>query len=342
MADARQAEPNFYGGQAVVEGVMIRSRRYVAVACRYPQPDGQPGATTPIDIHTEALESLFLRVPTLQRLPIVRGIVALFEMLALGLRCLERSANIQAAFLSVLAPLWAVTSESDPEDGPGRLHGPLMIGAMAVGLAIGVGLFVVLPNWLADWLGRRFGWAEHGLLLNLVEGLLRLLVFVAYVGGIGLLRDIRRVFMYHGAEHKVVNGYEAGREMRVAELLDESVIHPRCGTNFAFIVVVMTIVVFSFLPWTASIWPRLGMRLALLPLVAGLSFELIRFVGQRREQRWLQGVIWPGLALQRLTTREPTPDMIEVALASFEAVRRAEEEGTLTREVRGAAEPADG
>lgn len=326
-------QPVFYGGQAVIEGVMIRSPRYVSVACRLPNPDGSPGSTTPIDVHTEAVRSAFLRRPALRQVPLLRGVISLFEMLGVGLRSLERSANIQAAFLSLVAVL-LTTIEPAPETPERREHGalsgPLMIGTFVVAFALGIGLFVLLPNWLADVLGARLGFGEHSIILNLVEGLLRLLIFVGYVGGIGLMRDIRRIFQYHGAEHKVVNGWEAGLPMAVDEVAPMSVIHPRCGTNFAFIVIVMSVVLFALLPWTESILPRVGWRLVMLPLVAGLAFELLRFAGARRDRAWLMALISPGLALQRLTTREPTEDMIEVALASFSAVRLAEEHEALT------------
>lgn len=341
MPDARDTEPVSYGGQAVIEGVMIRSRSYVSVACRLPQSDGAPGHDTPIDVHTEPIRSAFVKRPWLRKVPLIRGVVGLFEMLSIGLRALERSGNLQAAYLTVLScvcPVFAVeTPTNEKSDSAGALNGPLMLGALAGGLLIGAALFVFLPNWLADLIGRWLGQDGH-LFKNIVEGVIRLVVFVGYVGLIGLLPDIRRVFMYHGAEHKVVNGFEAGREMRIDDVRDMSVIHPRCGTNFAFIVIVMSLIVFCFLPWAPSLLVRVGLRLLCLPLVAGLSFELIRLVGTHREVAWLQTLIWPGLAMQKITTREPEPHMLEVALASFNAVREAEETGVVRCEVRG--EPA--
>lgn len=337
MAEAGTPEVS-YGGQAIIEGVMIRSPRFVSVACRYPRDDGQPGSETPIDVHTEPVKSVFTRWPILRRIPILRGMFSLFEMLALGLRSLERSANIQAAFLSLVPGLTTVDPAPPPpsHDGKGALNGPIMWTTILLSVGLGVGLFVLLPNYLAELLGRWTGLPDHGVLLNLLEGIIRLIFFVAYIGLIGLMKDIRRVFQYHGAEHKVVNGWEAGRELEVDGVLDQSVIHPRCGTNFAFIVIFMSLVLFAFLPWTESIWPRFGLRLLCLPLVAGISFELIKLVGTHREVAWLQSLIWPGLALQRLTTREPEPHMLEVALASFRAVRQAEETGELTCAVLGA------
>lgn len=330
-AEAQQQE-KAYGGQAVIEGVMIRSPRFVAVACRTPSESGAFGVTTPIDLLTEPVQSVFTRHPWLRKLPLIRGFFALLEMLGIGLRALERSGNIQAIATVLLSPflaLAAVPEHSKGHDGKGALNGPLMLGTIAVSFVIGIALFVLLPNWLADLLGRWLGFADNHLLLNLVEGGIRLLIFVGYVGLIGLMPDIRRVFQYHGAEHKVVNGWEHQVPLTVEEVAGQSVIHPRCGTNFAFLTIVLSVIVFAFLPWTPSLLVRGGLRLLCLPIVAGIGFEIIRIVGKYRNVAWLQALILPGLALQKLTTREPQPDMIEVALASFKAVKLAEETGEL-------------
>ncbi len=341
MAEASkpQCEAPAYGGQAVVEGVMIRSPRYVSVACRLPLDDGSHGVDTPIDVHTELIASPYNRRPWLRRVPLVRGIVSLIEMLGLGLRCLERSANLQMP-VALLAPWLFLSAEPDepaptpPTKDAGALNGPMLWGTIGVSFLIGLGLFVVLPHALAQWLTRLIG-SDSNVVLNLIEGALRLMVFVAYVGLIGLMPDIRRVFAYHGAEHKVVNAWEAmagsePHELTVDEVMPNSVIHPRCGTNFAFIVIIMSIVLFIFLPHPAFFLWRILLRLAAMPLVAGLSFELLKIVGRFRSAWALQALVAPGLAMQRITTRQPSPDMVEVALASFHAVRRAEETGELT------------
>ncbi|MBI5833988.1 MAG: DUF1385 domain-containing protein [Armatimonadetes bacterium] len=340
MAEASkpQCEAPAYGGQAVVEGVMIRSPRYVSVACRLPQPDGSHGVSTPIDVHTELVATPYNKRPWLRRVPLLRGIISLFEMLGLGLRCLERSANLQLA-VSLLAPWLFLTTEPDEPAGPppkdaGALNGPMLWGTIGVSVLIGMGLFVVLPHALAQWLTRLIS-SDSNVVLNLIEGAVRLLVFVGYVGLIGLMPDIRRVFAYHGAEHKVVNAWEASdpanpRDLTVDEVMPNSVIHPRCGTNFAFIVIMMSIVLFIFLPRPSFFLWRILLRLAAMPLVAGLSFELLKLVGRFRSATALQVLIAPGLAMQRITTRQPSSDMVEVALASFHAVRRAEETGELT------------
>ena len=339
MAAEDQQQQISYGGQAVIEGVMIRSPKYVAVACRTPAAGGAFGLTTPIDVRTEPVQSLFNRQPWLRKIPLLRGFFALIEMLGIGLRALERSGNIAGAATALVLPLLGLASETplpgtpkDPSaghDGKGALNGPLMLGTIAVSFTIGIALFVLLPNWLADVIGRWLGFADNHLALNLVEGLIRLTIFVAYIGLIGLMPDIRRVFQYHGAEHKAVNGWEHGVPLTVEAVQGESVIHPRCGTNFAFLTIVLSVAVFAFLPWTPSILVRGGLRLLCLPLVAGIGFEIIRIVGKYRDVRWLQALILPGLALQKLTTREPQADMIEVSLASFKAVKLAQETGEL-------------
>jgi len=341
MAEASkpQCEAPSYGGQAVIEGVMIRSPRYVSVACRLPQPDGSHGVDTPIDVHTEQVASPYNKRPWLRRVPLLRGVISLFEMLGLGLRCLERSANLQLT-VGLLCPWLLLTAEpedpaeSAPAKDAGALNGPMLWGTIAVSFLIGIGLFVMLPHALAQWITHRLG-SDSSVVLNLIEGVLRLVVFVAYVGLIGLMPDIKRVFAYHGAEHKVVNAWEAmnpaaPRELTVDEVMPNSVIHPRCGTNFAFIVIMMSIVLFTFLPHADNFFARIGLRLAALPLVAGLSFELLKIVGRFRSAAVLQMLVAPGLAMQRITTRQPSPDMVAVALASFNAVRRAEETGELT------------
>lgn len=355
-----------YGGQAVVEGVMIRSPRYVGVACRLPTPDGGFGETTPIDVHTEAVRSLFTRHPWIRKVPLVRGAFALVEMLSMGMRALERSANIQATVDTVgasatsllslvhtllllpLTALLALADESPPAtptapnatdggDGKGALTGPILWTTVAISLSVGVALFVLLPNYLAkligDWLGGEQAPAQ---LYVIIEHAVQFVLFIAYVGLIGLMTGIRRVFMYHGAEHKVVNGFEHGVPLTPDGVATQSVIHPRCGTNFAFLTIFVGMVAYTFIDgWLfpegwGPLWQRLLVRLVCLPLIAGLSFEVIRFVGAHRDSSLLQLLIWPGLMLQRLTTRPPDKPMLEVALASFTAVKRAEETDELT------------
>jgi uncharacterized protein YqhQ len=342
-----------YGGQAVIEGVMIRSPRFLSVACRLPNEE--------IDVHTERITSFYQRHPALRKIPLLRGIFALFEMLFLGLRTLERSANLQL---------------SEEEAGQPLSKGAMTL-TMVAGLAIGIVLFLVLPRLIVGWIERPFlatkaeatvlstaqtgGGGEKGkegkegrgeetdsthrgslggrIWLNLIEGLIRLGVFILYIIAITTIppicHEIRRVFAYHGAEHKVVNTHEAGQTVALGNALGQSTIHPRCGTNFAFIVIVMSIVVFSLLPWIKDVpwWQKIAWhvlpRLALLPVVAGVSYEIVKLAGQFYSLAPMRALIAPGLLLQRLTTREPEESMIEVALAAFRSVQRAEETGEI-------------
>lgn len=332
-----------YGGQAVIEGVMIRGPRYAALACRLPQPDGQPGSDTAIDLRTEAIRSPYVKRPWLRKVPLVRGVVSLYEMLTVGLRALERSANLALPAQLAVPHLPLITMAGDdepvappPADAAGALNGPLLWGTIAVSFSIGLALFVFLPHAIGAWLTKLIG-SDSAWVLNLIEGGVRLAIFVAYVGLIGLMKDIQRVFAYHGAEHKVVNAWEArplGDEspITLAEALPFSVIHPRCGTNFAFIVIFMSILIFALLPNPDSLWLRLGWRMLILPLVVALSFELLRLVGRFRNARLLGLMVLPGMLMQRLTTRAPSEDMVRVALTSLDAVRAAEEEGEVRSE----------
>ena len=331
---------------------MIRSPQFLSVACRLPSGE--------MDVHTEPIHSFFQRHPTLRKIPLVRGIFALFEMLSMGLRTLERSANLQL---------------SEEEAGQPLSKGAMTL-TMLAGLAIGIVLFLMLPRLIIGWLespvqerapaiatdvsvtaapeesltpsGRDTETlAERApadsllgrIWLNFLEGLVRLGVFVLYIVAIVTIppvcHDIRRVFAYHGAEHKVVNTYESGQSVTVGNALGQSTIHPRCGTNFAFIVIVTSIVVFSLLPWVKDVpwWQKLLWhvlpRLALLPVVAGISYEIVKLAGKFYPLAPMKALIAPGLLLQRLTTREPDESMIEVALAAFGSVQRAEETGEI-------------
>ncbi len=273
-----------YGGQAVIEGVMMKGPRRMAIACR--KPDGE----ITIDQHET--------IPLRERYPIVgwpliRGVVSFFESLILGMQTLTFSANIFAG-----------------EDE--QLTDMQMILLMATSLAMGIGLFFLAPTVLMRWVRTQ---AMSSLGRNLVEGFIRILFFLAYVTAISLMKDVRRVFEYHGAEHKTIHCYEAGRELTVANVKGYTTLHPRCGTNFLLIVMIVGSVFFSFFGWP-SIWMRLVYRLTLLPVVAGFSYEVLRILGSGKLP-WLNALTVPGLYLQKLTTREPDDQQIEVAIAAL-------------------------
>lgn len=291
-------ETTFFGGQAVIEGVMIRGPRFYAVACRDPQGK--------VVLESGRIRSWLQRAPRLRKVPLLRGVLAMVEMLSLGLWALEHSATLQL--------------EPSPRQ---RAGGRWAMGlSILLGFGVGFVLFVVLPTEGADRLRPILG--EHPFLLHLAEGLLRLLVLVGYIWAISLLPEVRRIFAYHGAEHKVVNAFEAGEVLEEEYVRRFSTVHPRCGTTFLFLVVVVGLLVFALSPWE-GLGSRLAWRCGLLPLVVGISYELIRLAGRHGRKGLFRLLILPGLLLQRLTTREPTDDMLQVALAALNAVRELEE-----------------
>lgn len=282
-----------YGGQAVLEGVMMRGSHTCAIAVRSPD-----GAIVSKDVPLGAL----YRSP-LARLPFVRGLFVLWDALVLGVSALTYSANVQAG-------------EEDPIDPRS------MALTLVLALALGIGFFFLLPAGLSQLLESVLGW--HSWWANLIEGLFRLVLLVGYIWGIGLLADIQRVYGYHGAEHKTINAFEAGDELTPERVQRYPREHPRCGTAFLLTVVVFSILLFSLLGPLPLI-PKLISRLVLLPVLAALAYEYIRFTARLLPYRWARPLVAPNLWLQRLTTREPDTDMLEVAIAAFEEMRAAEE-----------------
>jgi len=273
------------GGQAVIEGVMMQNGDRIAVAVRR-QSDGE--------ILVRSIPGRF-RFQRLGRIPFLRGLFRLYDMLSLGLRALNLST--QLAF---------------PEEEQISRGGTFFTFLFAIVAAVGV--FVVLPLYLTN----SISWLQFGnsLLFNFVEGLIRLAFFFIYLVAISRMKDIRRVFQYHGAEHKVVYTYEADEELTVENARRHTTLHPRCGTAFLMTVFVIAIVVFS-LAGNPALWIKILSRLLLLPVVAGISYEMLRFSGRNFDRWWVRLLAKPGLWLQRLTTGEPTDDMLEVAIASL-------------------------
>src|SRR5687768_13764771 len=303
-----------YGGQAVIEGVMMRSPRWFAVACR--KPDGS------ITIKTEAVENTILgKLKALNR-PFLRGTLALLDALALGMKALQFSAQVQAE---------AIEEQSETPPKSARIS-DIAIGATMVGaLLFGLVLFVAIPT-LATQLAQPYlGIAKGGIPtyrqqmgLNVVDGAIRMTIFLCYVALIGRMENIRRVFQFHGAEHKAINALESGDELTVENAAKASRIHPRCGTSFVIIVLLAGIVVHCFFPRPENYFVRLGLHLAVIPLVAGIGYEIIRIAGKYRHVPVVNWALAPGLWTQRLTTREPDDSHIEVALASLIAVMQRE------------------
>ena len=286
------------GGQAVLEGVMMRGPSNWAVAVR--KPDGGIAQVC------RTIESPMKR-HLLARLPIVRGVIALGESLAIGFRALAISANYAA-------------QEEGAEEGepPTELSRGQLIFAFAVAIGFAIALFKVTPALITDLLPiHRTG------AFVLVEGLIRVTIFVLYLSLISLLPDLRRVFQYHAAEHKAINAYEAGEDLTPEVTQRYSLIHPRCGTAFLLWVMVIAVFVFAFFGRPVWYW-LIATRILLLPVIAGLAYELIRFAGKHQQSRVLTTLLAPGLWLQRLTTREPTLEQIEVSIRALQEVLRLE------------------
>lgn len=279
------------GGQAVLEGVMMRGVSSWAVAVRTPEGD--------IGLTSEPLVSWAKRHRAL-RLPVIRGVVALGESLKIGFRALGISANAQIA------------EEEDMEPISGFTWGL----TIAFSLALAVVLFFVIPVGATSLIKDQLGSA---LLFWLVEGVLRTLIFIGYLVLISRLSDIRRVLEYHGAEHKTISAYEAQDDLVPARVQRYSRLHPRCGTSFLLIVMVLAIFVFAPIGLPEWYW-LLASRILGIPLIAGLSYEVIKWAGRNRSKRWVRGLMWPGLMLQNLTTRVPDDEQVEVAIAALKEV----------------------
>ncbi|MFL5900424.1 MAG: DUF1385 domain-containing protein [Solirubrobacterales bacterium] len=296
------------GGQAVLEGVMMRGVTVWAVAVR--RPDGE------VEISSESIKPWAQR-HRLWRLPVLRGIVALGESLKIGFRALGISANAQL---------------EEDEDGEREEIGGWVWGlTIAFSMVLAVGLFFVIPVGLTSLIKDQLG---SPLLFWLVEGLLRTGIFIGYLVVISQLRDLRRVFEYHGAEHKTISCYEAEDELIPSRAKLYSRLHPRCGTSFLLIVMVLAIFVFAPIGLPAWYW-LLASRILGIPLIAGLSYEVIKWAGKNRRKRWVRAVMWPGLMLQNLTTREPDEEQLAVAIASLEAVlaRESPEEAAAAQHI---------
>ncbi len=276
------------GGQAVIEGVMMRGPLGLATAVR--KADGQ------IIINKKPFTTISNRYPLLKK-PIIRGFVALLESLVYGMR--ELSWSAQAA------------GQEDEE-----LTTKEIVLTMIFSICLAIGLFIALPTYATKFLADNI---KDPFLLNMAEGGFRLTIFLLYVSGISMLKDIQRVFQYHGAEHKTIHAYEAGVELTPENIRGFSTLHPRCGTNFLLIVMVISIFIFAFLGWP-SLTERIISRIVLMPLVAGISYEVIRYAGNHFKNNLVKIIILPGLLLQKLTTREPSDEQIQVAVEALQAV----------------------
>ncbi len=280
-----------YGGQAVIEGVMMRGGKSVAIAMRDPDQE--------IVIHTEELGGIYKS--RLTKIPFLRGLVILWDALGLGMRALTISANTQ-------------TGEDE------QLEGPMLYLTLGLSLAFGIGLFFLAPaalGQLFQYLGLSNWWS------NLAEGIVRLLLLIGYIWAIGQMADVKRVFAYHGAEHKTINAFEDNAELTPDIVATYPLEHARCGTAFLLTLVLISVVIFSLLgPMPLGL--RLLSRVLLIPVVAGIAYEYIRWTATHMHWTFVRWLAKPGLALQSLTTREPSQEIIEVGIAAFNAMREAE------------------
>lgn len=273
-----------YGGQAVLEGVLMRGQKALAVAMR--APDGN------IVVHTEKLSGIYQSGIT--KIPFLRGTILLWDALGLGMKALTLSANTQ-------------TGEDE------KLEGPLLYATLAFSMLFGIGLFFLVPygvGKLGQWLGLDV-WSAAAL-----EGVFRLALIMGYMWAVGQMPDIKRVFQYHGAEHKTINAYEAGAELTPENVARFPLEHPRCGTSFLLTLAVLSILAFSFLHPLSVVFQILG-RILLIPVLAGVALEYIRWMANHLDRPFVRWLIQPNLALQKLTTREPDLKMLEVSIRSF-------------------------
>jgi uncharacterized protein YqhQ len=288
-----------YGGQAVIEGVMMRGSKALAVAVR--DPAGE------IVIHTEPLNERIYG-GRLARTPFVRGLTLLWDALGLGIKALMFSADV------------ALEEENGPDGEPAKVfEGPAQWGTVLLSLSFSILLFFVLPTFAAHQIANWVHLGDSQVIENLIEGIVRLVLLVGYVWGIGFMADIKRLYGYHGAEHKTINAYEAGAELTPVSVARFSLEHPRCGTAFLLTVVVISILIYSLLP-PLGLLLRIVSRIVLLPVIAGIAYEFLRFTAAHQDKAIIRLITKPNLALQRLTTREPDEGMLEVGIAAFKQV----------------------
>jgi uncharacterized protein YqhQ len=283
-----------YGGQALIEGVLMRGRNALAAAFR--APDGE------IVVETEELQGIYKS--KIRDIPILRGLILLWDAMGLGLKYLTASANMQ-------------TGEDE------KIEGPELFGSLIFSFAIAIGLFFVAPAFLSELAEKYLGFSPW--VSNLVEGLIRLILIILYIWGIGRMKEIERVFAYHGAEHKTINAFESGVELIPSKVKVCSREHPRCGTSFILTLVIISIILFTVIGPLPMLW-RIVSRILLIPVIAGFAYEYTRWVSNHLDSKLIRFLITPNLALQKLTTREPDEQVLAVAIASFNAMLALEQQ----------------
>ncbi|MBP1624466.1 MAG: hypothetical protein H6Q07_2486 [Acidobacteria bacterium] len=319
MADTKsKASPEdiLVGGQAVIEGVMMRTPHAYAVAVR--RADGS------IEVKKEPVKRLSDYCKPLSWV-VIRGFAVLIQSMVLGLRTLNYSINVSMKDLE---------AKEKPKKAKKESSAVPLAFSLILGVGVAVVLFILFPLWLTSWLRGYFPAIHNWVVFNLVDGLIRVIIFLCYIVLISLMKDIRRVFQYHGAEHKVVHTWEAAEELTVENARRKSTLHPRCGTSFLMFVMVVSIIVFSIFKFDAF-WAIFLSRLVLIPVVSGLSYELIRLSAPRCQKGFFRSIVLPGLALQRITTKEPSDDQLEIAIHALKEA--LDLEGIKAREAQTAA-----
>ncbi len=287
------------GGQAIIEGVMMRGPHKIAMAVR--KPDGE--------IIVEEKENKKRNV--IPKIPIVRGLFAFFESMIIGVQALMFSANFYDLDDGT-------EKKENDKDEKQEISSWMMYLSVFFSLIISIGMFILLPNFVSSLIVPNK--EANVVLYNIIESILRISIFIVYLLLVSKMKDIKRVFEYHGAEHKSIFCYEAGEELNVENVKKQSRFHPRCGTSFLLFVMIISIIVFSLIGRHPNMFVNMGLRLLLLPLVAGISYEVIKFAGRNADNKWISWLNKPGMWLQHLTTREPDDSQIEVAIASLKAV----------------------
>ncbi len=283
-----------YGGQAVIEGVLMRGKNSVAMANRTPEGE--------IVVNQEKLTGIY--TSNIRKIPFLRGLIVLWDAMGLGMRYLTISANIQ-------------TGEDE------KLEGPALYLTLALSIVFGIGIFFLLPALISGLVAKYTTITPW--VVNLFEGLLRLVILIVYLWLIGKMSDIKRVFMYHGAEHKTINAFESGAELTPQNVKQYSLEHPRCGTSFILTLVLLSIILFSLFGPLPLHW-RLISRVLMIPVLAGIAYEYIRLLSNHLDSPLVRFIIKPNLALQKLTTREPNDEMLEVSIKAFDTMYAMENE----------------
>ena len=297
------------GGQAIIEGVMMRGPDSIAVSIR--KSDGE------IITENKPYRSVSQKIK-LFKFPVLRGVVAFFESMIIGMKSLMKSADyfdlgIEEGYTPSKFEAWLNRVLGD------KFQDTLIFFSLMLSIVFGVGLFVIVPNAIA-----KLAFGKDAIMYNIVEGIARLIIFFLYISLISKLKDIQRVFEYHGAEHKTIHCYEHGDSLTVENVSKYSVLHPRCGTSFLLVVMIVSIVVFSFF-WYPNFWLTITSRILLLPIVAGISYEMIKFAG-KSQNKFVCALNTPGMLMQKFTTREPDDQQMEVAIKALESVMVADPE----------------